>query len=131
MSRLGLVPSEANEQKWLMTWAEQMKGTYPELQTMFHIPNGGSRNVVEAKHLVEQGVKKGVPDLFLPVPRGGCHGLFIEMKRKRGGRLSEDQAVWLEILRGQRYQCNVCKGWEEAAEVIVDYLTEGRKKAFE
>jgi len=63
-----------------------------------------------------------VPDLCLPVPRGGFHGLYIELKRLRGGRLSEQQRAWLDALGKQGYAVAVCKGWEEAAETIQRYL---------
>ena len=64
------VPSEAQEQKALFRWAELAKGGHPELGLMYATPNGGSRNPIEARHLKEQGVKPGVPDIFLPVPKG-------------------------------------------------------------
>lgn len=71
------------------------------------------------------GVKKGVPDLCLPVARGGCHGLYIEMKAPNGTTRAE-QDWWLEELRGQGYQAAVCYGWEDAARVIGSYLEVGR-----
>ena len=75
-----------------------------------------------------QGVKSGVPDLCLPVARGGNHGLYIELKRQRGGRISEEQVRWINGLLKQGYAAAICKGWQEAADVIIDYLrreTEG------
>src|SRR5690349_18767754 len=47
----------------------------------FAIPNGGSRHVVEAVRLREQGVTPGIPDVFCALPRQGFHGFFIEFKR--------------------------------------------------
>lgn len=117
-----VVPSEAQEQMWLFDWAEMAKGKFPELALMYHIPNGGSRNKLEAAHLQAQGVKSGVPDVCLPVARGGYHGLYIEMKRLRGGRVSENQETWLSMLREQGYKAVVCKGWEEAADLLKCYL---------
>lgn len=52
---------EADEQKKLFRWADFMKTEYPELDMMFHIPNGGSRNKLEAANLKKQGVRAGVP----------------------------------------------------------------------
>ena len=75
-----------------------------------------------------QGVKSGVPDLCLPVARGASHGLYIELKRQRGGRISEEQVRWINGLLKQGYAAAICKGWQEAASVITDYLrqkTEG------
>ncbi len=60
--------SEASEQIKLMEWCKWQEHKYPELQLLYHIPNGGSRNAIEAKNLKRQGVKPGVPDLCLPVP---------------------------------------------------------------
>ena len=115
-------PKESEEQRTLMEWAERMRGSFPELDLLFHIPNGGSRNAIEARHLKEQGVKPGVPDLFLPVSRGGFFGLFIEMKRQDGGKLSETQTHWIMQLNMQGYLAGVCAGWEEAARLIISYL---------
>ena len=63
-----------------------------------------------------------MPDLCLPVARQGCHGLYIELKAIRGGRLSPEQVEWLDALTRQGYMAACCKGWEEAAEMIVGYL---------
>ena len=68
------VNKEADEQEALFAWAEYQKGKYPELELMYHIPNGGSRNKAEAARLKAQGVKPGVPDICLPVPRGNIMG---------------------------------------------------------
>ena len=110
------------EQEAVIRWAEMSTGMYPELKLLFHIPNGGSRNKVEAAHLKKLGVKAGVPDLFLPVARGAYHGLFIEMKRERGWRVSEDQAGWISELMKQDYQVAICHGYEEARRMLEEYL---------
>ena len=68
------------------------------------------------------GVKAGVPDLFMPVARGGFHGLFIEMKRSAGGRLSDAQNEWIDRLRAEGYLAEVCAGWEAARETVLEYL---------
>lgn len=118
-------PSEGAEQATLFNWARMCERKHPELRLLFHIPNGGSRGKVEAARFKAEGVKAGVPDLFLPVARGDWHGLFIEMKRIKGGRVSEEQKKWLASLNEQGYLAQICRGWEEAAEMIADYL-EGR-----
>lgn len=120
------VPTEAQEQITLFRWAEMQSGKYPELKLLYHVPNGGSRHKAEAGRLRAEGVKAGVPDLCLPVARGGCHGLYIELKRQRGGRTSDLQTGWLEALMKQGYQVEVCKGWEAAAKTIIQYL-EGKE----
>lgn len=113
--------SEAQEQRTLFQWAALLYQKYPELQWMFHIPNGGSRDVIEAKHLKDQGVKSGVPDIFLPVPRGKFNGMFIEMKFGRG-KTSENQDTWIAQLNDFGYRAVVCHGFEEAKKDIEDYM---------
>jgi hypothetical protein len=93
---------------------------------LFHaIPNGGSRNPIEARHLKEQGVKAGIPDIFLPCARGGWHGLYIEMKRRKGGRVSIEQKKMILALRNEGYCVEVCQGWEEARDIITAYMEAG------
>lgn len=117
-----MLPTEEQEQRQLFAWAERYSFCYPELKLMFHVPNGGKRGKAEAGRFKAEGVKAGVPDIFLPVPRNGVHGLFIEMKRIKGGTVSKDQTRWLESLRGQGYAAVVCRGAGEAEKTICDYL---------
>ena len=123
MARLNDAPKEALEQVWLFEWADTMaRLKWPELSLLFAIPNGGSRHPAEAAHLKGQGVRSGVPDVFLPVPRGGYHGLFVEMKRRKGGVVSGNQKDWIGALNGQGYRAVVCRGFQEAADCIEGYL---------
>ena len=117
-----IMPTEAEEQAALFHWAGLMQGQHPELKLLHHIPNGGYRNKREAASLQREGVKAGVPDICLPVARNGCHGLYIELKRRKGGRLSPSQARWMEQLQKQDYQVAVCYGWDEAKRIILQYL---------
>ena len=116
------IPTEAQEQAALMQWLAYAEMYHPELRLLHHIPNGGGRNPIEARHLKEQGVKPGIPDLFLPCARGGFHGLYIEMKRRKGGRVSIEQKKTIIALREQGYRVEVCEGWEKAREVIKEYM---------
>jgi hypothetical protein len=116
------VPVESVEQQCLFRWAFMEEAAHPELKWLYHVPNGGKRNKREAARLRDEGVKPGVPDLCLPVPRGDYHGLYIEMKRIRGGTTSDDQKDWLAELQRQGYYACVCRGWEEAAHTIIAYL---------
>lgn len=76
------VPSESIEQINLFRWVAFQSATHPELERLYHIPNGGKRYATTAKRLKAEGVKAGVPDLCLPVPRGAYHGLQILSKEK-------------------------------------------------
>lgn len=118
---------ESLEQQQLITWASFMEHKYPELELLHHIPNGGKRTKSEAAKFRAEGVKPGVPDLCLPVPRSGYHGLYIEMK-KHGGVISKEQSKWLSNLSGQGYLTAVCYGSEAAESILIDYLSGKYKK---
>jgi hypothetical protein len=115
------VPTEHAEQVKFFKWAEHW---LPEnmQQLIFAIPNGGARHVLTGKKLKDEGVKPGVPDIFFAWPRLGYHGMFIEMKRKKGGRLSESQKFIIDALRSAGYFVVVCKGCEEAQKEICNYM---------
>lgn len=94
---------------------------------LFSIPNGGSRHGLEAENLKEQGQKNGVPDLFIALPRGKFHGLFIEMKRlptEGKGKIviSESQWEWHHRLKAAGYATYFCYGYDEAMRTIKAYL---------
>lgn len=114
--------SEGEEQAALFEWASWNVGRLPELRLMFHVPNGGSRNKIEAAKLKAQGVKAGVPDVWLPVARGAFHGLVIEMKVGKN-KTTADQKEWIRLLIEQKYATRVCYGWQEAREAIERYLS--------
>lgn len=120
------IPHEGNEQEALFRWAAFVRGRFPEIDLLYHIPNGGSRNNLEAANFKRQGVKAGVPDLCLPVARGKYHGLYIEMKYGKN-KTSENQRKWLAALQRQDYAVAVCYGWQEAQELITKYLELGGK----
>lgn len=113
--------SEHVEQVTLMKWAALHERIYPELRLLHAVPNGGARHKAVAAAMKAEGVKAGVPDLDLPVARGAYHGLRIELKAK-GGRLSVDQAQWIEALSAEGYLARVCTGWEAARDCIITYL---------
>lgn len=117
---------EHREQAALFKWAGYMQGQYPELGMMFAIPNGGARDPVTGAILKQEGVKAGVPDIFLAVPRGKYHGMFIEMKVKndhKTGKPTEKQKWWINNLRRQGYKVEICFTWDQARLIILDYLS--------
>lgn len=114
--------SEHGEQAALVCWAKSLKNQHPELDLLFAIPNGGDRDRITAGKLKAEGVKAGVFDLMLPVPRKGYHGLWIEMKRVNGGVVSKEQKSWGRNMVAQGYQAFICYGWLEAKSAICSYL---------
>lgn len=115
-------PLEEIEQEHVFLWASMEERAYPELAMLYAIPNGGKRAIKTAVALKKQGVKRGVPDMCLPVSRGGYHGLYIELKRQKGGTVSDEQREWIAALNTQGYKAIVCHGAEEAIEQIRGYL---------
>ena len=113
--------SEQSHQKAIFCWAALNFNKYPQLKFMYHIPNGGFRNVREAANLKAAGVRAGVPDIHLPAKCGQYGGLFIELKVKVG-KTSPEQDIWLAYLNSNGYYATVCHGWQEAVSVIENYL---------
>lgn len=95
---------------------------YPQYDRMlFAIPNGGHRNLGTAARLKAEGVKRGVPDLFLSVPRAGYHGMYIEMKYGEN-KLTKDQEAFFKQAREQWYFCTECYDVDEFIIIINRYL---------
>lgn len=122
--------SEHSEQTAFIQWAD-MQTEHPELHRMFAIPNGaklpfvknkhGKRYSPEAMKLKGEGLRKGVPDLFLPCQRGGYAGLFLEAKI-HPNKPSLEQVEYLDWLHGQGYAAVVCYGFEGLKETAEWYL---------
>ena len=93
----------------------------PELRWMFAIPNGGYRTKATAGKMAAEGLKAGIWDIFVPIPSGGYHGLFIEMKFGKN-KLTELQREFGKFATGQGYLCKVAYSAEQAIEIIDEYL---------
>lgn len=110
------IASEYEEQKALCSWLD-LKGIL-----YFAIPNGGTRNIIEAAKLKRTGVKPGVPDLFIAMPRGKYHGCFVEMKRVKHSVVSDHQKKWVWALREQGFYVEVANGVYNAMDIINNYF---------
>ena len=110
--------SEHTAQAQLVT---RVRSFYPDV-IIAAVPNGGSRDIREAVKLKAEGVLPGFPDLILAEPRGEYHGLFLEMKREKGGRLEPRQRRMLDRLRERGYLAEVAYGVEDAWKQVEDYL---------
>ena len=111
------VPSEHVEQSLFVQW---FRRSYPNV-LIFAIPNGGARSKATAGRLRVEGVVAGIPDLFCPEWR-----LWIEMKRIKGGVVSNEQQGMIEYLQSVGYRAIVCKGAEDAKAQILEILNEKR-----
>ena len=116
-------PTEAQEQAALMEWAHLSAARLPGVELLFHIPNGELRDKGTAVRLKQQGVSAGVPDLLLPVARGGYHGLWLELKRAdHSNHPSALQHAWIARLECEGYRCVVAYGANAAIDAIENYL---------
>lgn len=114
---------EAQLQETCVRWFHYQ---YPQLgNRLFHIPNGGSRNVIEAANLKRQGVLAGVADLCLLMKSAKHGALFIEMKTA-DGRLSERQKAWRDdITKDDEYKYVVCRSLADFIHEVEQYLIYG------
>lgn len=93
----------------------------------FAVPNGGKRDIVTARNLKLEGVKPGVPDIFCDIPRGGYHGLRIELKKpivlgESRPVVTKEQKDKINRYNRLGYLAKVCYGYQEAINVYLDYL---------
>ena len=119
--------SESTEQMALVEFATLFQDRIPELTWLFHVPNGEKRDKATAGRLKQLGVKRGVPDLWLPVARYDPAlnitrtGLVIELKFGRN-KETQEQRAWLGFLARQGWEVRTCYDWRAAARVLVAYL---------
>ena len=88
---------------------------------IFAIPNGGHRHITVAAKLKKEGVRPGVPDLFIPEPVGPYNGLFIEMKI-RPNKPTRSQIKMIGELQKRGYKCEVCYSFEDFKNVVNLYI---------
>lgn len=113
--------SEHAEQAAVIQWSHLQLGVFPELQLLYAIPNGGKRPRRTAQRMKEEGQRAGMPDLHLPVARGGYVGLWIEMKTATGS-VQQDQKDIHELLRRYGHRVVICRSIESAVNEIRAYL---------
>lgn len=126
--------SESSHQTALLCWSSlpMVREYFPELKWLYSNANGGSRGDTAQSRRIEggkmkaEGVKPGVSDLTLPVRRGPCSGLYIELKKLPGPSVgpSDEQLEFIEFVRAQGFAAVVCYGWIEARNMIIAYLTQ-------
>ena len=123
--------SEHDEQSIFFEWLAWQSKFYPELEMFHAIPNGaklpygktrsGKRYSKEANWLIKEGLKAGVPDTCLPVPKRGYHGMYIEFKYG-SNKPTKNQLKWLKLLTDQNYYVVICYGFEEAKKHTLWYM---------
>lgn len=129
--------TEDGEQTAIFCWIREQinagREGYEELEWAFAIPNGGSRGsakkdaMIVGARLKATGVKAGVSDIFIPIPRHNLAGLFIELKKspEHGGKVgdaSPKQLEFGEAMMSRGYGFVICCGWQEAVSVIEQWM---------
>jgi hypothetical protein len=120
--------SEYEEQCRVVVWKFENIERLPDLEWLNASLNGARVTIGTAVKLKKAGMNKGVPDWNMPVPKGGYSGLYIEMKRKHGGVVSDHQKRWLIKLTQNGFFACVCEGAPATIRVLEDYLTGRIKK---
>ncbi|MHB1937038.1 MAG: VRR-NUC domain-containing protein [Acidobacteriaceae bacterium] len=105
------VPTEDQEQRVVVQWLTLMRVRFT------HPANEGTKSAVRGAIMKGLGLVPGVPDLLIfdpPPAVSGAVGAAIELKRRRGGVVSDAQKEWLEALAERGWQVAVCHGADEA-----------------
>ena len=115
-------PLEEWEQEQLFIWAQCNQNKYPDLKLLNGSLCGVRLRPGQRLKAKRQGMPKGFPDINLPVVCYPWTGLYIELKRVKGGVVSKEQKWWLKKLSEQGYYAVVAKGHKEAIKLIKNYL---------
>lgn len=112
---------EINEQIIFIKWVRQKANEDKRYGLIFHIKNE-ERNIKQRAINKNMGVVSGVPDLFLPYPNSKYFGLFIELKRLKGGVVSSTQKELIDTYNKLGYLAVVAYGAIEAEKIMENYL---------
>ncbi len=122
-------PLEAVHQELLIRTAALHEKQYPALKYLFAVPNGGFRHKATGAAMQRGGLRKGVPDLCLPIPRGnrstGIYSAWYGELKRFGGvpsDLSDEQKEWLAFLKSEGAYAEWHAGWEAAWASLLWYL---------
>lgn len=121
-NKKNIIPTEYREQEMIFEWAQLYSNKYPDLKLLNGSLNGVRLTIGQAVKCKKIGMKKGCPDINLPVVCYPYAGLYIELKRMKGSSTSKDQKWWIARLREQGYRAEIIKGHIEAIKLIKNYL---------
>ena len=136
--RVALRSHEWQHQAAVISWATAAERQIPELKWLHASANGSiisfSRNNAgqafsrQGKRAKDTGVKKGIPDLNWPIPRGPYHGCWIELKRpeaKAPVHLEDEQITCLEFLAARGYFVAFANDCTTAVQLLLRYWSAG------
>lgn len=116
-------PTEREIQVAVFQAAQVLANRDPVWNLLCAYPLQRGNDALWLKLRLQEGAKKGWPDLTLPVPRGGHHGLYLELKRK-GNKPQLEQMKIITALYNQGYcaECLIVDSWEPVIHYIQKYL---------
>ena len=120
------IPTEHDEQVTVIQYCDVKKITVFAVPNGAHLSGGIKSRARQMNSLKAEGLRSGILDLMIPIASNGYHGMFIEMKRQEGGKVSEEQKAWIKLLNENGYRAVVCKGAKAAISEIEIYMEEKR-----
>lgn len=133
-------PASYTERGLAQRYLDAHNDAEPRLKWLHAIHNQGHGDKVRGANAKAEGVKAGVFDLFLPVPRAfeileepNCNwilgasndryacGLYVELK-VGSNRLSVIQSEFETDMKAAGYATGTAWGWLQAAAIIKNYL---------
>lgn len=125
-------PLEYEIQIDIIFWCEQkVYKNNPLSLYVHHSPNGGKRNLVEAKKFRAMGTRAGYPDLTIDIAKGGYNGMKLELKRSRRETTTRNQEAELARLKEEGYYTVACCGYDESIAEIEKYMNGLTKRVFD
>ena len=120
---MGKICEESHLQQAIVRWAKYSGGVNKELALLYAIPNGAHVGSSNRMRLVAEGLKKGMPDLCLPVPRGNYGSLFLEVKTKTGTVQKEQREIH-KLLEDHGNRVRVVRDLFQAIDALEAYLNQ-------
>ena len=113
--------NEHEQQSAFFDWVDIMKLKDKRLELCFAVPNAGKRSYGAAMYMKAEGLRAGVPDVWLPVPNKKYCGLVMENKYG-GNKLTDNQELWLRKLKRVGHYVCVCRSTEQMIKEVSKYL---------
>jgi hypothetical protein len=102
-------------------YCRAMAHTNAAWKLAFHVPNERKASIQRRITMARAGVKKGIPDICIPVANDKYHSLFIEMKVKPNKASPEQIEVLKALYQEGNYSC-ICWSADQAIEVVTRYI---------
>lgn len=124
MNRKGYLKSGAVSEEYIQKSLIDYVRTVPKHKNhahlILHIANEGKRTSSYGKLLKTLGMRPGVADIFIAMPRNGYHGAWIELKSAKG-KLSASQMLFLNDMFEQGYFTATAYSIDDAMKIVDEY----------